>query len=45
MQQIPEECPIRDILSQIKSVLDLLNKILEHCEECIKSRGKEDKNG
>lgn len=34
MEKIPEDCPIRDILAEIKAVLDLLGKILEHCEQC-----------
>lgn len=35
MVRIPEDCPIRDILEEIGKVLDLLDKILEHCEKCL----------
>ncbi|MBA7692592.1 hypothetical protein ES703_101159 [subsurface metagenome] len=41
MGKIPEDCPIRDILSNIKTVLDLLDKILEHCEKCLQGKEKE----
>lgn len=41
--EIPEECPVRDILAQIQAILALLNKILEHCEKCLQER-KEGKN-
>jgi len=34
-KNIPNDCPIRDILSQITGVLALLNKILEHCRDCL----------
>lgn len=42
MNKIPEECPVRDILGNIKAIIDLLDKILDHCEKC--SQGKEGKN-
>lgn len=42
MKEIPEACPVRDILSQVKSVLELLHKILEHCDKCMKEEGKQD---
>jgi hypothetical protein len=34
-ENIPNDCPIRDILSQIAGVLALLDKILEHCRDCL----------
>jgi len=34
--RVPENCPIQDILQDIKLVLELLNKIIEHCEKCEK---------
>jgi DNA-binding FrmR family transcriptional regulator len=34
-KNIPQDCPIRDILSQIAAVLALLNKILDHCQDCL----------
>lgn len=40
MQKISEDCPIKDILKQVESVLALLDKILEHCKNCLK--GKEE---
>lgn len=42
MEKIPEECPVRDILAQIKMVLTLLDKVLDHCDKCLQER-KEDK--
>ncbi|MBA7714169.1 hypothetical protein ES703_123186 [subsurface metagenome] len=42
MGKIPEGCPIRDILSQSKSILELLNKILEHCEKCLAKKEVKD---
>jgi len=41
MAEIPEGCPIRDILAQIKLVLVLLDKILEHCDKCLQERKEE----
>lgn len=40
MQQLPESCPVRDILAQISSILELLSKIMEHCEKCLAERRK-----
>lgn len=39
---VPEDCPVRDILSNIKAVLALLDKVLEHCEKCLR---EENSNG
>lgn len=38
VEKIPEDCPIRDILKDIKIVLELLDKVLEHCEKCLDSK-------
>lgn len=38
MEKIPEECPVRDILANIKSVLSLLEKVLDHCEKCLHNK-------
>lgn len=38
MQNLPENCPVRDILAQIKAVLALLDKIMDHCEKCLKEK-------
>lgn len=40
-----KECPILDILSGIKEVLVLLNKVLDHCDNCIKMQGETVKGG
>jgi len=40
MAEIPKDCPIRDILKEIGKVLDLIDKVLEHCEECLNKGGK-----
>lgn len=41
MTEIPEDCPIRDILKQIATILELLNKVLDHCEKCVRSKEEE----
>ena len=35
--EIPENCPIRDILENIKAILKLLEKVLDHCEKCLQN--------
>jgi hypothetical protein len=40
---IPEDCPVRDVLKRISEVLGLLNKVLEHCEKCIREREKDER--
>ena len=41
--KILEECPVRDILGNIKSILALLDEILGHCAECTQQRLEPDK--
>lgn len=38
MKEIPESCPVRDILKQTELVLKLLAEILKHCEKCVEER-------
>ena len=38
MKKIPEDCPVRDILHSIKLVLNLLEKVMDHCEDCLKKK-------
>ncbi|MBA7660937.1 hypothetical protein ES703_68943 [subsurface metagenome] len=43
-QQLPQDCPVREILKQLSSVLSLLMKIIDHCERCLSSKqGKQDR--
>lgn len=37
--KIPENCPVKDILKQVAQILTLLEKVLEHCERCIRKEG------
>ena len=41
-KRIPQDCPVRDILAQTAKVLDLLDKVLEHCEKCLQKENKDD---
>lgn len=34
MEKFPEHCPVQEILKDIEQVLELLDKILNHCESC-----------
>lgn len=40
--QTAKDCPIRDILRQIDTVLELLKVILKHCDECLAKKGEQD---
>lgn len=41
MQRPSGDCPIRDILKQVELALKLLDKVLDHCKECLsKEEGK-----
>lgn len=42
VKRIPEDCPIRDILKQTAKVLDVLEKVLVHCEACLEKGGRDD---
>jgi len=39
--KIPEDCPVRDILKNITTVLQLLGSVLEHCDTCIQEKPDE----
>ena len=34
--EIPKECPLRDILKEIGVILSLLDKVLDHCDKCLR---------
>jgi len=36
--EIPENCPVKDILKEVELVLKLLDKVLDHCEQCMEER-------
>lgn len=44
MAQIPEECPLRDILKEIEVILRLLEKVLDHCDKCLNQGSNIDRN-
>jgi len=34
MGTMTDECPVRQLLEQISQVLELMRRILDHCEKC-----------
>ncbi|MBA7597113.1 hypothetical protein ES703_04108 [subsurface metagenome] len=35
---MPEDCPIKEIVKQLSVMLKLYEKILEHCDRCVKGK-------
>lgn len=43
MKEFPEQCPIKEMLKQVASILDLLHKAMEHCDKCVAGQEEKEK--
>ena len=42
MAELPEGCPVKEILRQLAMILELYKPILEHCDICVKGGEQND---